>query len=367
MTRNAKQKAATSPKAATSNANAEKPTGCRCAAQVQIPGFPSGDIAKARAEGARRVSSARPSRFSEALRACPSAGAGVHSWILSCANWAAIEGVSPGDAQRDILAAMTRPPSPRAEVGIALVKAYAEHRRGASFTPRTIAPAKPKPRPMTAAAFIARGDGATEADWFEASPVRIDWEPGPKDAAHLLRVLYRPWEFVFCGERYGGAEDVRTAAEWIAAFDDGRPVPPHFIPNPLTGKAHPLADGKLSRRGDSAVAGFLYAVAEFDGMDKASQLALWWGFRSAPIVALIDSGGKSIHAILRVDCETRADWERDIEGKLFPAVLCPLGCDPACRNESRLSRLPGHFRRERNAWQRLLYLNPEGTPRNECR
>ena len=40
MTRNAKQKAATSPKAATSNANAEKPTGCRCAAQLQIPGFP---------------------------------------------------------------------------------------------------------------------------------------------------------------------------------------------------------------------------------------------------------------------------------------------------------------------------------------
>jgi hypothetical protein len=45
--------------------------------------------------------------------------------------------------------------------------------------------------------------------------------------------------------------------------------------------------------------------------------------------------------------------------------LCPLGCDPACRNESRLSRLPGHFRREKNAWQRLLYLNPdpEGNPR----
>jgi hypothetical protein len=128
-----------------------------------------------------------------------------------------------------------------------------------------------------------------------------------------------------------------------------------------------LPGGKLSKRGDSAVAGFLYAVAEFDGMDKADQLALWWGFRSAPIVALIDSGGKSIHAILRVDCETRADWERDIEGNLFPSVLVPLGCDPACRNEARLSRLPGHFRRERNAWQRLLYLNPEGPPRNESR
>jgi hypothetical protein len=317
--------------------------------------------------GAMKLSNKVSARFSDALRACPSAGAGVHGWILSCANLAAFAGVSPADAERDILAAMSRPPSPSAEVGAAVRKAYAEHKPGMAFTPRSIAPAKPKPKPMTAAAFIARGDGATEADWHEASPLRLDWEPGPRDAAALLRVLYRPWEFVFCGERYGGGECVRTAADWIAAFDDGRPVPPHFIPNPLTGREHPLADGKPSRRGDSAVAGFLYAVAEFDGMDKADQLALWWGFRSAPITALIDSGGKSVHAILRVECETRADWEREIEGKLFPRVLVPLGCDPACRNEARLSRLPGHYRAEKGAWQRLLYLNPEGTPRRENR
>lgn len=327
-----------------------------------------GDISKACTEGQRRAaSSLRPSRFLEALRLCPSAGAGVHSWILSCANLAAFAGLPAADAERDILAAMSRPPSPSAEVGAAVRKAYAEHMPGERFTPRSIATAKPKPKPMTAAAFIARGDGATEADWFEASPVRIDWEPGPRDAATLLRVLYGPGERVFCGERYGGAEGVLMAAEWIARFDDGRSVPPHFIPNPLTGREHPLADGKPSRRGDSAVSGFLYAVAEFDGLSKPEQLAFWWGFRSAPITALIDSGGKSVHAILRVECETRADWEREVEGKLFPRVLVPLGCDPACRNEARLSRLPGHYRREKDAWQRLLYLNPEGTPRRENR
>ena len=304
-------------------------------------------------------------KYEAALRSCPHAGAGVHSWILSCANLAAFAGLSPADAERDILAAMSRPPSPSAEVGAAVRKAFSEYKPGTTFTPRTIAPAKPKPKPLTAAAFVARGDGATESDWFDASPVRMDWEPGPRDAAALLRVLYRPGERVFCGERYGGGEGVRMAAEWIAAFDDGRPVPPHFIPNPLTGQEHPLPCGKLSKRGDSAVAGFLYCVAEFDGLSKPDQLAFWCGFRTAPIVALIDSGGKSVHAILRVDCATRADWEQEIEGKLFPRVLCPLGCDPACRNESRLSRLPGHFRREKNAWQRLLYLNPdpEGNPR----
>jgi len=98
-------------------------------------------------------------------------------------------------------------------------------------------------------------------------------------------------------------------------------------------------------------------------MSKPEQLAFWWGYRAAPIVALIDSGGKSIHALLRVDAPSREAWEADVEQRLFSRVLCPLGCDAACRNESRLSRLPGHFRREKNQWQRLLYLNPEGVRR----
>ena len=37
---NAKQKAATSPKAATSNANKQESTRCRCAAQLHFEGFP---------------------------------------------------------------------------------------------------------------------------------------------------------------------------------------------------------------------------------------------------------------------------------------------------------------------------------------
>jgi hypothetical protein len=302
-------------------------------------------------------------RYAEEIRRCPKGGNGVHSWMMTTANLAAIAGIPPMDAEAEIIRSMSRPPSPSSEVAAAIRKAYAEYTPGADYTPRKYSAPRPKPLPQTAQAFIRRGDGAEESDWWEASPIRIGWEPGPRDALALLGALYAPGEFVFCGERYGA--EVRTVADWIASIEGGAPVPPHWIPNPLTGDEHPTGSGTLSRRGDSAVASFRFAVAEFDGMDKASQLAFWWGFRTAPIVALIDSGGKSIHAILRVDCATRADWEQEIEGKLFPRVLCPLGCDPACRNESRLSRLPGHFRREKNAWQRLLYLNPdpEGNPR----
>ena len=98
-------------------------------------------------------------------------------------------------------------------------------------------------------------------------------------------------------------------------------------------------------------------------MPRVDQLRFWGGYTAAPIVALVDSGGKSIHAILKVDAPNREAWERDIEQGLFSRVLVPLGCDAACRNEARLSRLPGHYRAEKNAWQKLLYLDPEGKPR----
>jgi len=303
-------------------------------------------------------------RFSESLRQCPHAGSGVHSWVMSCANLAAIAGLPPMETEAEIIRAMTRPPSPPSEVAAAIRKAYAEAVPGgvgANYTPWRGVPTKPKPLPMTAQAFIRRGDGAEEGDWWAASPVRIDWEPGPCDALAVLNALYAPNEFLFIGERYGA--EVLTVREWRARIANGGPVPPHIIPNPLTGGEHPLADGKLSKRGDSAVCGFRFAVAEFDGLSKTDQLAFWWGFRSAPIAALIDSGGKSVHAWLRVDAPNRETWERDVEQKLFARVLCPLGCDPQCRNEARLSRLPGHFRREKNQWQRLLYLNPEGSRR----
>ena len=305
-----------------------------------------------------------PLKFFEALASCPPGGSGVHSWLMGIANLAAIAGVSPQDAETAITQAMRRPPSPSGEVSSAIRKAYVEHNPNApqaNHAPVRAMPSKPMPKPNTAARLIAKGAAADEATWWEASPCRIDREPGPMDAVALLETLYAPGAFVFCGERYGA--EVWTAAEWIGRFKQGVPLPPHWIPNPLTGEEHPLADGKLSRRGDSAVASFHFAVAEFDGMSKADQLALWWGFPSAPIVALIDSGGKSIHAILKVDAPNREAWAAEIEGKLFAQVLVPLGCDRACRNEARLSRLPGHFRREKNAWQRLLYLDPSGTGR----
>ena len=262
----------------------------------------------------------------DALRGWPEAGSGVHAHLMRVANLAAIAGIPAAEAEKRIVQTMPRSPSPASEVATAIRKAYAEHKPGEKYQPRPITPAKPKALPMTRAAFIRRGDGAEESDWLEASPYRIDWEPGPRNALALLGALYAPDEFLFMGERYGA--EVATVGDWMRRIDSGKPCPPHFIPNPLTGQEHPLPDGKLSRRGDSAVASFRFAVAEFDTMSKAEQLAFWWGYRSAPIVALIDSGGKSVHALLRVDAPSREAWEVNVEQRLFAASCARLGAMP---------------------------------------
>ena len=290
-------------------------------------------------------------KLESALRDWPAAGEGVHSHVMRCTCLARLAGLTPAQTVGRIRATMPRDPSPGNEVESSVRKAYAGCRRYPEA-------AKPIARPMTRAAFIRRGDGATEANWLERSPVRIDWEPGPRDALAALDALWLPDELLFIDQSMGAG--VNTVKEWRMRFAMGLPVPPHVIPNPLRPDAGTTQAGKPSNRCDDSVVSFRYAVAEFDVMDKAEQLAFWWGYRSAPIAALIDSGGKSIHAWLRVDCPNRAAWERDVEQTLFGKVLIPLGCDSACRNESRLSRMPGHFRREQNAWQRLLYLDPKG-------
>ena len=101
----------------------------------------------------------------------------------------------------------------------------------------------------------------------------------------------------------------------------------------------------------------------FDTQSREDQIR----FRSVaklPFVALIDSGGKSIHAWLDVQkmakVETKERWVKEIKGHLYDRLLTPLGVDGACSNPARLSRLPGHLRAEKGGYPRLLWLSAEG-------
>ena len=215
------------------------------------------------------------------------------------------------------------------------------------------------------------GKGATEADIMARSPVPLDF-PETEAGWRALELLYKPDDWLYIGRpRDPGllGRTVRPVSEWVKALKEGDPYAltlPHIIINPLTGQPAPTkADAaRVTMRGDNNVLRFDHFVVEMDNTPFEEQLAFWSAVPKLPVRALIVSGNKSIHAWVAADCADRQEWEREIEEKLFPCYLVPLGADPSCRNESRLSRLPGHVRqpgdkREGNI-QKLIYLAPEG-------
>lgn len=299
-----------------------------------------------------------------------SGGGGCHPALLGVASLGVMAGVPADDIFRDLRERVHGDRVvPDREIQEAIEKAFSEHASGARPAGQRAAlhvPATPAIDGLDALRRIVEaGRGASEAEIHERSPVRVDW-PAEEDAVRVLEALYQPDDVLFIGMRETSPSlkrNIRTAADWIAAFRQGRPGnhQPHIIPNPLSGMPAPKASGKgPTLRGDGCVASFRFAVVEFDALPREEQLAFWWAAR-LPVALLVDSGGKSIHGWVRVQgvaCAT--DWARLVERHLFGDLLEPLGVDPACKNEARLSRLPGHFRREKNAWQRVLYLAPEG-------
>lgn len=298
--------------------------------------------------------------YETALRSCPRSGGGVHAWMLGAANHAAAAGVDAARAVEEITAAMTRRPSPAGEVLDTVARAYKEigGRSGMGLGALPLPPPKPKhrPAPLAAADFVRKGDGAAEVDFWAASPVRIGWgEEWWRDAVALLHALFLPGELVFCGDTFG--KTVRERDDWCERWGHGEPVPPLLCVNPLKPGGGMTAGGKPSPRCDDAVAVFRHAVAEFDGMPLAEQYAFWWGWGLDAITAVTFSGSKSLHVLLRVDCANRAEWDKAVKGGLFRRRLIPLGCDGACANPARLSRLAGAVRADKGgAIQKLLYV-----------
>ena len=109
---------------------------------------------------------------------------------------------------------------------------------------------------------------------------------------------------------------------------------------------------------DVDVTDFRYALVEFDLDEKGNpipkeiQFALILKF-DLPVVSLVDSGGKSLHAIIHVDATDRMQFNERLKDihSLFPVHSIDL----SNKNPSRYSRLPG-FPRENGNEPRLLAI-----------
>jgi hypothetical protein len=309
----------------------------------------------------------RIARYEQAVGNLPKPGYGLafHSRSLGVATLGAKAGLSPERVFEDLCKAAQggKRWEPDSQIANTVRRAFADYGNG--FIP------KPRAKPLIHSGetvlrkIIEKGKGATEADIVGASPVPIP--DRPEDHAVLtLQALYPPDALPFVGERYDEGiigDTIRSAGEWVGYLrGSGRPGP-HIIPNQLTGLPAPRKDSQgMTYRGDACVAAYHFCVAEFDNLDRDSQLA-FWAVAGLPVCALIDSGGKSLHAWLDVrklaPVSTAEEWNRHIKDELYQRLLIPLGVDAACSNPARLSRLPGHYR-AKGRWQRLLYLAPNG-------
>jgi hypothetical protein len=320
-------------------------------------------------------------QFAEALQNWPTTKR--HTHMLRIANLAALAGIPMSEAEQAILDTMPRPPKPATEIPDTLRKAYAEAGTHTDPAPGLTPEQRKRLRERREQERKAQEEHgqrmAVEAvrklagppiplvDLMRMSPAI---EPGAdfddeatqrQNASLLLNVLFAPSELVFTGDTYDtGRACLDTPTALSERFLNGADVPPFYILNPLTGTEGRTKGGKPSFRADECISSLRYALYECDlpEVSLEMQAAFLAGRIRAgwPIASIVFSGGKSLHALLRVDCRDASHWQSEIRESLFPK-LAALGADAACVNPSRLSRLPGH-RRDNGNMQSLIFLDP---------
>lgn len=305
-------------------------------------------------------------RYQDALSSIPRPGCGCHTFLLTVANYGVLAELSADQIFQDIRQSIptgSRQISDR-EISDAIDKAMGD-RIGGKYIPQ------PRPKPVVLNGktviqnIIDQGSINVENDLRELSPIRL--RSRRNDPALLLQTLYVPTDLIWIGDRNEAGvigETIRTSSDWICHLHSSRKKPPHIIINPLNGTPTKKKSGEgTTLRGDGNVASYRYCLVEFDNLSREDQIRFWSAVK-LPIVALIDSGGKSIHAWLDVSrlatVSTSEQWTIEIKNNLYDRLLKPLGVDGACCNPARLSRLPGHFRLGKNNYQRLLWLSSEG-------
>jgi hypothetical protein len=240
-------------------------------------------------------------------------------------------------------------------------------------TPRPYLPARiPKPEfdPAKLAKIAAKLDGI-DAAWLPArSPIR----PDTRTPASFLHALYEPGEMVLVfdvfksqGQAVWTCKKPPFDARELDSFRTGKEQGVWYLTNPIDGTYKPTKnpDGtdKLSRRTWQNVTAWRYMVLESDDAPPAHWLA---ALAQMPlrIAAIYTSGGRSIHALVRLDATSKAEW--DARCKKIEPALVTLGADAGALSAVRLSRLPGCERVEKGALQTLLFLNPHPTETPIC-
>jgi hypothetical protein len=216
-----------------------------------------------------------------------------------------------------------------------------------------------------------------DRDWLaERSPVRVEWGHRPGLALDVLSFLYERRDLVLLfkrkwsqgdfgvyngqGFRLGREREVRAVRSEIPDSSNAgmllMAAPVDGVWRIVSGQVEKDGRPKWSRRNAACVTRFPYLVLESD----TAPVDLWLRALvqlELRVAAVFHSGGKSVHALIRVDARSKSEF--DDCARLVGQVLGCLGADVQALKGLPMSRVPGVLRVETGKPQELWYLNPD--------
>ena len=202
--------------------------------------------------------------------------------------------------------------------------------------------------------------------WVEAHDLALPEQWDPVDQLRrYLQALFEEDEYVAYVTESFMADDkrrpakgswTRTAGQLIAELDqcggDLGKVVGDCDPEVGAWICFNPVDG--TGRKDANVTAYRYALVECDNMELGKQQAIIKQLE-LPCAALVYSGGKSVHAIVKVDAPDYTEYRKRVDYLYAACQKNGLTIDQQNRNPSRLSRMPGIPRGEKR--QVLLETN----------
>ena len=223
-------------------------------------------------------------------------------------------------------------------------------------------------KPFSGADGVMNWNDALEYDGEGSKPdPREPARKGTEDLILYLQTLFTPGDYVgyVTGDVWQNEDGkwvpskgvyYRTAEELIASLrrypDDIGATMGDWKPEAGGWIRFNALDGEGVR--NENVTSFRFALVESDSMPIEEQIAMYRKLE-LPIAALVHSGHKSAHAIVRVDADSPDEYQKRVTFLYDFLASHGMKVDTQNRNPSRLSRMPGVTRN--GQMQKLLGVN----------
>lgn len=178
-------------------------------------------------------------------------------------------------------------------------------------------------------------------------------QPAPwEQLKEYIRKLFRPEENVWwCTKSFKGEDgkfrpsgehyhkQAGKITEELDRYHDIAPVMGDWEPQAGAWiRFNPFDDSGSYK--DENITAYRYALAESDSLPIEEQYRILRESK-LPIAALVESGGKSLHAVFRVDAKDKFEYASRVRDAYASLNTFGFLVDPQNRNPSRLSRMPG--------------------------